>query len=124
MMAIFGIAALVLSLAGIHGTVSFSVGQQTREIGIRLALGAQRSQVVRRVLRQGLVLTAFGLVAGLGLALIAARFLANELFGVSAYAPSPYLLVGGILALTTLGATLLPARRAASTELTEALRRE
>jgi predicted permease len=124
MIAIFGVAALVLSLAGLHGTVSFSVGQRTREIGIRMALGAPRQRVVRGVIGQGLVLTGIGLATGLILAVAGAGFLSSVLFGVSAYDLAPYLLVGIVLTLTTVAATLLPARRAAGTNLTEALRQD
>lgn len=124
MIGVFGGAALVLSLAGIHGTVAFSVAQRTREIGIRLALGAPRQQVVRKVIGQGLILTAIGVGAGLALAIAGAGFLSSVLFGVSAYDPSPYVLVVTLLAVTTVGATLLPARRAAGTDPTEALRQD
>jgi predicted permease len=124
MIGIFAAAALLLSLAGIHGTVSFTVGQRTREIGIRLALGAQQSQVVRRVLRQGIGLAVIGLVGGIALAFAGAGLLSSVLFGVSAQDPTPYVLVGTILALATAAATFLPARRAARTDLVDALRKD
>ncbi len=124
MIGIFAIAALVLSLAGIHGAVSFTIGQRTREIGIRLALGAPRPWVVGHLLRQGMVLSAVGLTGGIVLALAGAGFLSNLLFGVSPRDPATYVLVAGILLLATLAATLLPARRASRTNLIESLGRE
>lgn len=118
----FAGSALVLALAGIYSTISYGVGERRREIGVRIALGALERQVLGQVLGDGLRLTAIGLVAGLVLALAASGAISSLLFGVSPRDPITYAAVVSLLLLTAIGATLLPARRAARTDPAEALR--
>jgi putative ABC transport system permease protein len=124
-----GLAVLLASL-GIYGTVAYAVGQRTREIGIRLALGANKRDILGLVIRQGMVRVVYGLSLGLLLALALMRVLASSMFGVdllygvSANDPLTYILVGGLLVLVTLLACYLPARRAAKVDPLVALRYE
>jgi putative ABC transport system permease protein len=120
----FAGAALLLTMIGIYGVVAFLVGRRSREIGIRLALGAQPRDVLRLVLRQGMKPVAVGCIAGLAGSLAATRLVANQLYGVS---PTDSLTLGGVMALllaTALLACWLPARRAARIDPMEALRTE
>jgi predicted permease len=122
--AAFAAVAIVLAAAGVYGVVSFAVSQRTRELGIRLALGARPAQVMAQVLRSGMALVAIGLVLGL----IASRFttglLESMLFGVSPRDTATFLAVAAGIALVGLAANYLPARRAASIEPVKALRAE
>jgi macrolide transport system ATP-binding/permease protein len=124
-----GLAMLLASL-GIYGTVAYGVGQRTREIGIRLALGANRQDILRLVIRQGMRRVIYGLTLGLMLALALTRVLASEVFevdllyGVSASDPATYVLVGVLLMVVTLLACYLPARRATRVDPLVALRYE
>lgn len=124
-----GLAVLLASL-GIYGTIAYSVGQRTREIGIRLALGANKRDILRLVIRQGMIRVIFGLGLGLLLALALTRVLASSVFevdllyGVSANDPLTYVLVGALLMLVTLLACYLPARRATKVDPLVALRYE
>ena len=93
LLAIFAVIALGLALAGLYGVVSYSVSQHAREIGIRMALGAQRIQVVGLVVRRGMLLVGAGVVVGLAAAAASGRFFSELLFGVSAFDPSTYLIV-------------------------------
>ena len=88
LMTVFGISGLLLSAVGIYGLMAFSVEQRTQELGIRMALGAPRSQLRNMVLSQGMMLTLFGVLIGLGAALWLSRFLASFLFGVKAWTHS------------------------------------
>ena len=117
----FAAIALTLALGGIYAVLSYLVGRRRREIGIRVALGAQRSQVLGLVVRQGLTLVAVGVVIGLPLAYLAARVVASLLVGVSARDPLTYIGVVLSLAITGTLAALVPARRAAKVEPTVAL---
>jgi macrolide transport system ATP-binding/permease protein len=122
LLAIFGLLALVLASVGIYGVTSYTVGQRQREIGIRVALGARRRDVLSLVIRQGMGVVAFGLAAGLALAFALARLVEGLLFGVSA---TDVLSFGGtavLLAAVALVANFFPARRASSTDATAALR--
>jgi len=124
---LFGVLALVLASAGLFGVLSYSVNQRTREIGIRMALGADRGTVLSMILRQGLMLTLIGLGFGLAGALVATKYLESletMLYGVTPRDPLTYLLAGAALVLAALAACLLPARRAAKVDPLVALRYE
>jgi ABC-type antimicrobial peptide transport system permease subunit len=114
--------ALLLAAIGVYGVVSFGVAQRTREIGLRMALGAGARSVQGMVLKQGLRLVAAGLSIGLVLAVVAARFLESLLFGVSGRDPLTFALVPLVLAVVALVACLLPARRATRLDPLTALR--
>jgi predicted permease len=120
----FGMVALVLAVVGVYGVVSYSVAQRTREIGIRVALGAGRGQIRAMVLRQGLRATAIGIGIGLAGAAAVTRALGALLFGVSPMDPVTIGLVTLLLAATALVACLVPARRATRVDPLVALRCE
>jgi len=119
-----GLLALTLASIGIFGIISFSVTQRTREIGIRMALGAQPGQVLRMVLRQGVTLIACGCLIGLIAAFVFTRLIASMLFGVSANDLMSYIFASLILAGVSFLACYLPARRATKVAPMEALRYE
>jgi putative ABC transport system permease protein len=116
--------ALLLAMVGLYGVMAYSVTRRTREIGVRIALGASPPAVLSMVLKQALVLLAVGLVLGLGASLAADRFLQSMLFGVSALNPAVLSLSGLLVALTGLLAAYLPVRRAAKVDPMVALRYE
>jgi predicted permease len=120
----FGIFAVLLAAVGIYGVISYSVTQRTREIGIRVALGAQRADVFGMTVRQGLRLSGLGILIGIAAALGMARFLSSFLYGVTAMDPLTFVSVTVVLAAVAIGASLIPARRAASVNPVEALRTE
>jgi predicted permease len=116
--------ALLLGLVGIYGVISYVVSQRTREIGVRLALGASAPAVRGMVVRQGMVLTTWGLILGLLAAGGLSKVMASLLFGVRATDPATYASVAAALALVSLAASWLPARRAAAVDPGTALRVE
>jgi len=124
LLALFGSAALLLAALGIYGVVSYGVGRRTRELGIRVALGAQPGDVLRMVLTEGLVLAAAGLAAGLAGALVLTRYLASLLFEVGRLDPATYAAVAVTLLFASLLAGFIPARRAMRVDPVTALRQE
>jgi predicted permease len=123
-MTVFGACALLLAAIGIYGLMAYSVEQRTQEIGIRLALGAQTSQVRRMVVRQGMVLALVGIAIGLAGALALARLITTFLFGVTATDPLVFVGVPLLLTGVALLAVWLPARRASAVDPLIALRYE
>jgi ABC-type antimicrobial peptide transport system permease subunit len=119
-----GLLGLLLAGTGLYGVTAFSTTQRTREIGIRMALGAQRGDVLALVLRQGLKLAAIGLAAGLALSLGAAQLIAGLLFGVSPADPLVLMAVAIGLGAVALLASYIPARRATQVDPMVALRYE
>jgi predicted permease len=124
LLAFFAVIALALSCIGIYGVISYLVGERTREIGVRMALGAQRSDVLRLILRQGATMALLGVILGVILALALTRLMSNQLFGVTAHDPLTFAAVGVALIVVALAACYLPARRAASVNPIVALRAE
>ncbi len=120
----FAMMALLLGVVGVYGVIAYSVSQRTREIGVRMALGAERSTVYRMVLQEAGQLIAAGLVAGAAGSVGAAILIRKLLFGVQAWDASTLAAVAALLALSALLASFLPARRAASVSPSEALRAE
>jgi len=115
---------LTLAAVGIYGIVSYSTAQRTHEIGIRVALGAQRRDVLGMVLGQGMRLVLIGLAAGAAAAVVAARMLASLLFGVGVLDPATFLVVAALLTGIALLACYVPARRAMRVDPMVALRYE
>jgi len=123
-MALFAVQAVILATVGLFGVVAFSVAQRTREMGIRVALGAQRGDILRLVLRQGWMLGAAGVGAGLAASLGVGQLLSSLLYGVSAFDPLTLGAAAAFLMGVALLASYLPARRAARTDPMVALRYE
>ena len=119
-----GIMALLLGVVGIYGVISYTVAQRSREIGIRMALGAQRNELTGLFVRQGIVLTLIGAAAGLAVAFAAMRLLSSILFNVSPFDPLTYSAITAVLLLTSGLACYLPSRRAAGVNPVDALRAE
>jgi predicted permease len=124
LMAVAGGMALLLGTVGIYGVIAYSVSQRNREIGIRMALGAQRQELTGMFVRHGLLLTTFGLACGLVVAVLLSRLMASLLFKVNPVDLITYSGVSVVLAGTALLASYLPARRAAAVDPVEALRSE
>ena len=122
--AAFALAALLLASLGIYGVISFTVARRTPEMGIRIALGARRGQLMAMVLRQGMRPVLVGLAAGLAGALFLGRFLASELYGVAPDDPLTFLGVVIVLLVVAIGACWIPARRATRIDALLALRFE
>ncbi|HEY1925309.1 MAG TPA: ABC transporter permease [Candidatus Acidoferrum sp.] len=124
MIGIAGSMALLLGVVGLYGVIAYSVSQRKREIGIRMALGAQSEVVTGMFVRHGLILTGIGVGCGLVAALILMRFMSSVLFGVSPIDPVTYIAVSVGLAATALLASYVPSRRAATVDPVDALRAE
>ena len=116
--------ALLLSIVGIYGVISYAVSQRTREIGIRMAMGAQRNELTGLFVRQGLLLTAIGVVFGVGVAFATMRLMRSLLFDVSPMDPSTYLVATVSIVVIAWLASYLPSRRAAQVNPVDALRAE
>jgi macrolide transport system ATP-binding/permease protein len=116
--------ALVLSVVGLYGVIAYSVSQRTREIGVRMALGAERSSVYRLVLKEAGKLTVIGIVAGLVSSMAASMLMRKMLFGIQAWDAPTLACVTLVLGVSALLASYIPARRAASVNPVDALRAE
>ena len=124
LLSIFAGAALILAAVGLYGVISYSVAQRTRELGIRIALGAQRSDVLRLILRQGMTLVAAGVIFGVAASLGLTRLIASLLYGISASDPITFVLLSLALTLVAFVACWLPARRASAVDPIVALHAE
>jgi predicted permease len=124
LLGLFGLLALALALMGVYGVMAFAVSQRTREIGVRMALGARRADVMRLVLGHAMRLTLTGIAAGMVIGLGVTRVLSSVLYGISASDPVAFMTVGVALTLVALIASYIPARWAAAVDPMRALRAE
>jgi len=120
----FAAVALLLGVVGLYGVIAYSVSQRTREIGVRIALGAQRSTVYRLILKEAGVLALAGILIGLGCSVVAASLMRKLLFGTPPWDVATLVSVAGVLGISALLASYFPARRAASVDPIKALRAE
>jgi predicted permease len=121
---LFGVLAVALASVGLYGVMAFAVAARTREIGIRMALGADRARVLRQILCESGLPTLVGIATGVPAAVWASRFIGSQLYGLRATDPEAYLLLSLALALVAIGAAWIPARRAANVDSMVALRYE
>ncbi len=124
LLGVFAGVALLLSAIGVSGVLAFMVSLRGRELGVRVAVGASRRDILRLVLRQGLAPVGLGLVVGIGAALAGSRLLAGQLFGVAACDPVSFAAVAGVVGAVALIASIVPARRAAALDPMQVLREE
>jgi putative ABC transport system permease protein len=124
LLSLFSGIALLLASVGIYGLMSYSVAQRSRELGVRIALGAARMDVLRLVLRQGMSLAATGIVIGVGAAFALGRLIESQLYGIHAGDPGTIAGVAALLGLTALAANLIPAWRATRVDPAVVLREE
>jgi putative ABC transport system permease protein len=124
LLAVFGGIAAVLAAIGIYGVMAYAVAERTREIGIRMALGASSGAVIKLVVRRALILVAIGLAIGIGSALALTRLIESQLWGITATDPLTYAVVSAVLALVAVAACIVPTRRAVAVDPTVALRYE
>jgi putative ABC transport system permease protein len=124
MLAIASGMALILGIIGVYGVISYSVSQRSREVGIRMALGAKNGEVQRMFVRYGALLAAIGVAVGLGAAFGLTRFMKSLLFGVGPLDPATYIAVASALAIAAVTASYFPARRATTVDPIEVLRSE
>ena len=122
LLSVFALSALLLAAVGVFGVMSHAVSQRTREIGVRMAIGASPYRMLGSILGEGLTQVGLGLIAGVVLSLVTARLMAGMLFGVTALSVTPYLIVVTLLAAVSLIACLVPARRAMRVDPATALR--
>jgi ABC-type antimicrobial peptide transport system permease subunit len=120
----FALCGLLMAVIGLYGVIAFVAAQRTQEIGVRMALGATRWNILRLIAAEGVQLIVWGGVVGIGAALATAQLLRSLLFGIGPHDPATYAGVALLLALVALAATLLPARAAMKVEPVEALRYE
>ena len=123
-MGAFGLLAIVLAAIGVYGVTAYAVARRTREIGIRMALGAKRGEVLRVVLSHTAMLVGFGAAVGIGMALAGGRLMAGILYGVSPTDPVTYSMAIGIMAAVAFAACWFPAQRAMTVDPILALRTE
>ena len=124
LLTIFAATATLLAAIGLYGVTSYSVAQRTREIGVRMALGARRPDVLVLVVKRGMALVLIGIASGLALSLAMTRLISGMLFGISATDPLTFAAVAALLGAVAFVANYLPARRAASVDPVVALRYE
>jgi putative ABC transport system permease protein len=124
LLGVFAAVAVILAAVGLYGVMAYSVTQRTREIGVRMALGAQRGDVMSQVVREGLALTVIGLAIGLIAAAMTMRYVENLLFGLTALDPVTFLAASLLFAGVATFASYVPARRATSVDPLVALRYE
>ena len=122
--AMFGVLALLLATVGLYGVTAYTVARRTSEIGIRMALGAERARVVGMVMRGAMIQTVIGLALGIPTALLCVRFVESQLYEVTGIDARVLVMAVGTLVLAACRAGLIPAQRAASTDPAQALRVE